>query len=101
MPFNSGDGPTWDRTPESAEEAPDVESLEPPYDADCGCPKCGCPETRTGQLTGHSGGVSMAMDVPSNVFRVVTCLGCGYSELYKRRSDSDGGIVETFLEAQD
>lgn len=100
MSFNNRD--RSGRDPDDGDDESSFESLEPPYDADEGCPKCGCPETRTSQLAAHSGGMSAAIDSPSQTFQVVSCLGCGYSELYKVRTDGDAsGIVDTFLEPQD
>ena len=97
MAFNNNDG-------DSGLDDEAVETYEPPYDAERGCPKCGCPETRVGDVATQGGGTSVALDVPSNYFRCVTCLGCGYSELYRPQghsyaeSDSDSSLVETFLE---
>ena len=100
MPFNSDSGPEWDRSPDSADGAEDdTEPLEPPYDADRGCPKCGCPETRVAEMRAEGGTASAMLDINSNIFRVVSCLGCGYSELYRdQRGHGSQDIVETFLE---
>jgi predicted nucleic-acid-binding Zn-ribbon protein len=56
-----------------------------------GCPKCGHTETET--TTG--GGLSKFFDVQNRRFQVVSCLNCGYSELY--RGQSSGDIVDVFL----
>lgn len=85
----------WDRAPDESE----LESFEPPYDADRGCPKCGCPETHVSEMRTEGGTASAVMDINAQFFRVVSCKGCGYSELYRdRRGHGSRDIVETFLE---
>jgi len=99
MSFNNRD--RSGRDPEDEDEMSGDSALEPPYDTDRGCPKCGCPTVRVGKVATQGGTASVAFDLQSNFFKHVTCLGCGYSELYKVRSDSGGArIIETFLERQ-
>jgi len=71
-----------------------TETLEPPYDADEWRSKRGRPAARTSQLVAYGGGVSTAVNSPSNTFQVASCLGCGHSGLCSVRTDR---IVDTFL----
>ena len=71
---------------------------ESPDPADeSGCPKCGHTETDVGTISTAGGGLSKMFDVQTNQFRVVSCLNCGYSELYRDTGSGTSDIVDVFL----
>lgn len=47
------------------------------------CGKCGANGYETVFLHGHSGGMAAFVDLTDLVFRVVSCRGCGFCEIYK------------------
>lgn len=53
------------------------------------CVKCGGTEHRNDEMRAEGGFWSAAFDVSTNRFTAVTCLRCGYTELY--RSGLGGG----------
>jgi predicted nucleic-acid-binding Zn-ribbon protein len=62
-----------------------------------GCPKCGHTETDVGEISTTGGGLSKLFDVQTNSFKVVSCLNCGYSELYREMTSGTSDIVDVFL----
>jgi predicted nucleic-acid-binding Zn-ribbon protein len=64
---------------------------------DRGCPKCGHTETDVGSISTTGGGLSKVFDIQTNRFRVVSCLNCGYSELYRDTRSGASDIVDVFL----
>lgn len=60
-----------------------------------GCPKCGEQETEIDAIATSGTGLSKFFDVQNRQFDVVTCVNCGYSELY--RGQSRGNMVDLFL----
>lgn len=64
---------------------------------DTGCPKCGHTETEVGSISTTGGGLSKMFDIQTNSFEVVSCLNCGYSELYRDTGSHGSDIVDVFL----
>ncbi|WP_135826246.1 zinc ribbon domain-containing protein [Halorussus ruber] len=62
-----------------------------------GCPKCGHTETDVGTISTTGGGLSKMFDIQTNQFQVVSCLNCGYSELYRDTGTAGSDIVDVFL----
>ena len=60
-----------------------------------GCPKCGHTETEMDTISTTGGGLSKLLDVQNRRFTVVSCVNCGYAELYKGRSS--GNLADLFL----
>lgn len=62
-----------------------------------GCPKCGHTEVDVGKISTTGGTVSKLFDVQTNSFQVVSCVNCGYSELYRRSGSRGSDIADVFL----
>ncbi|MFC5970448.1 zinc ribbon domain-containing protein [Halomarina salina] len=73
-----------------------MSSSNRPGDGD-GCPKCGHTEVDIGEISTTGSGLSKMFDIQTNRFNVVTCTGCGYSELYRDVGSSGSDIVDVFF----
>lgn len=62
-----------------------------------GCQKCGHQETDVGTISTTGGGLSKMFDIQTNQFKVVSCMQCGYSELYRDDTPGTSDIVDVFL----
>ena len=62
-----------------------------------GCPKCGYDEVDVGEIATTGGGLSKMFDIQTNSFQVVSCLNCGYSELYRQTGGRGSDVVDVFL----
>jgi len=60
-----------------------------------GCPKCGHTQAETDSIATSGTGASKFFDIQNRKFTAVSCVNCGYTELYKGRSSGD--IVDVFL----
>ncbi|ELZ74820.1 hypothetical protein C455_16990 [Haloferax larsenii JCM 13917] len=70
--------------------------MSPPPESDRdGCPKCGHEETEVDSIATTGSGLSKMFDIQNRQFTVVSCTNCGYSELYRGRSN--GNFVDLFL----
>ncbi|SNZ16182.1 hypothetical protein SAMN06269185_2716 [Natronoarchaeum philippinense] len=69
--------------------------MSPPQTDERGCPKCGHTETELDSISTTGGGLSKMFDVQNRSFQVVSCVNCGYAELYK--SSSSGNLADLFL----
>ena len=65
------------------------------YEGERGCPKCGNEETELDQMAATGGGLAKLFDVQNKRFTVVSCVECGYSELYRGQSRND--VLDFFL----
>ncbi|NHN58791.1 MULTISPECIES: zinc ribbon domain-containing protein [Halorussus] len=72
------------------------ESPDPASDEE-GCPKCGHTDTDVGTISTTGGGLSKMFDIQTNQFQVVSCLNCGYSELYRDTGSAGSDVVDVFL----
>ncbi|MCU4719527.1 zinc ribbon domain-containing protein [Halapricum hydrolyticum] len=68
-----------------------------PQPSERGCPKCGHDEVDVSRISTTGGGLSKMFDIQTNNFQVVSCLNCGYSELYRQGGDAGSDIVDVFL----
>ena len=55
-----------------------------------GCVKCGGSEASTGEIRTTGSGFSRFMNLQNQKYATVSCVDCGYTELYKR---SGGGAL--------
>lgn len=62
-----------------------------------GCIKCGGTRTTVTQMSATGGGLSRMLNVQYQVYDVISCVNCGYSEMYKRDSSSTMNIVDLFF----
>lgn len=62
-----------------------------------GCPKCGRTETDVLSLATSDGMMSKVLDLPDEAFTVVSCEGCGYSELYRDGNSEADAPRDLFL----
>ncbi len=60
------------------------------------CPKCGCESYESDQFQATGGNFAKLFDVQNKKFITVSCMQCGYTELYKAETD-DGMNVLDFL----
>jgi len=63
--------------------------MESPELDETGCPKCGHRETEVDDIATAGTGLKKLFDVQNRRFTVVSCVNCGYSELYKGSSQHD------------
>jgi len=63
--------------------------MESPELDETGCPKCGHRETEVDDIATAGTGLTKLFDVQNRRFTVVSCVNCGYSELYKGSSQHD------------
>ncbi len=61
------------------------------------CPKCGSKEFEHDQFQATGGTLSKLFDVQNKKFVTVSCLNCGYTELYKADSSMAGNILDFLL----
>ncbi len=60
------------------------------------CPKCGCKEYEKDQLQATGGNFAKIFDVQNKKFFTVSCVQCGYTELYKTVSSATMNIIDFF-----
>lgn len=58
------------------------------------CPKCGCTEYETDQFQAAGGNFAKIFDVQNKKFITVSCKNCGYTELYKAKTDAKWNILD-------
>jgi Predicted nucleic-acid-binding protein containing a Zn-ribbon domain len=64
---------------------------------DHGCSNRGHTQTDIGEISTTGDGLSKMFDIQTNSFKVVTCMNCGYSELYRDMTTGPSDIVDIFL----
>ena len=60
------------------------------------CPKCGCTQFESDQFQATGGNFAKLFDIQNKKFITVSCVSCGYTELYRAQT-SDGWNVLDFL----
>ena len=65
------------------------------HDDERGCPKCGCTEADFDEIATSGSGLTKLFDIQNRQFTVVSCVDCGYSELYRGQSKHD--VLDFFL----
>lgn len=58
------------------------------------CPKCGHHAFDTDQFQATGGNFAKIFDVQNKKFITVSCLNCGYSELYKTQTTSGWNVLD-------
>ena len=60
------------------------------------CPKCGCRQYDSDQFQATGGNFAKLFDIQNKKFITISCMNCGYTELY-RAMTSDGMNILDFL----
>ncbi len=58
------------------------------------CAKCGSTQYSSGEIRTTGSGVSRFLNLQNQKFTVVSCSGCGYSELYRMDGSGVGNIFD-------
>jgi len=58
------------------------------------CPKCGCNGYESDQFQATGGNFARMFDIQNKKFITVSCANCGYTELYKAKTDSGMNILD-------
>ncbi len=58
------------------------------------CAKCGSSDFETDQLRATGGMWAKILDIQNKKFTTVSCMRCGYTEMYKRRSSKLGNVLD-------
>lgn len=58
------------------------------------CPKCGNKEFETDEFRATGGRFAKMFDVQNKKFRTVSCINCGYTEIFKKRSSKTGNVID-------
>ncbi|MCI8540418.1 MAG: DNA-binding protein [Erysipelotrichaceae bacterium] len=58
------------------------------------CPKCGNRKYETDQFQATGGNFAKIFDVQNKKFVTVSCTQCGYTELYRRETDTGWDILD-------
>ncbi|WP_138005920.1 zinc ribbon domain-containing protein [Halalkalirubrum salinum] len=72
-----------------------TETLNLGHKDERGCPKCGCTEADFDEIATSGSGLTKLFDIQNRQFTVVSCVECGYSELY--RGQSKHNVLDFFL----
>lgn len=60
------------------------------------CPKCGGLQYEVDEMRTTGGIFAKIFDVQNKKFTTISCVHCGYTELYKRKSSTLGNVVDFF-----
>ena len=60
------------------------------------CAKCGSPDYSSGEIRTTGSGVSRFLNMQNQKFAVVSCTGCGYSDLYRMDGSGISNIFDIF-----
>lgn len=58
------------------------------------CPKCGCTSFESDQFQATGGNFAKIFDVQNKKFITVSCIQCGYTELYRSETTSGWNILD-------
>lgn len=58
------------------------------------CPKCGCMQYETDQIQATGGNLSKLFDIQNKRFITVSCVQCGYTELYRAQTSAGMNILD-------
>lgn len=61
------------------------------------CVKCGCEGYEASELYAAQSRFESVMEIESGKFVTVSCVDCGYTELYKRQASSSGTLLDFFV----
>ena len=60
------------------------------------CIKCSDHNYKTGQIRTTGGGLSRFLNIQNNKFNTLSCVKCGYTEIYRTDSGTLGNILDIF-----
>lgn len=58
------------------------------------CDKCGHSEYETGEFRAVGGGVTRLFNIQNKKFHTVSCMRCGYTEIFRATSSTAGNVVD-------
>ncbi len=58
------------------------------------CPKCNNTSYEDGQFQATGGTFSKLFDIQTEKFTTVSCTNCGYTEIYKRTSNTGENVID-------
>lgn len=58
------------------------------------CQKCGCMQYEADQFQATGGNFAKIFDIQNKKFITVSCVQCGYTEIYKTQSSSGWNILD-------
>lgn len=61
------------------------------------CFKCSCGAYEASYLYGSQDRLESIFDIESAIFVTISCLDCGYTELYKQKSSTIGSLLDFFI----
>lgn len=61
------------------------------------CPKCGCNDFEQDQFQATGGTFAKLFDIQNKKFVTVSCIRCGYTEIYKRATDDAMNVLDFFI----
>jgi predicted nucleic-acid-binding Zn-ribbon protein len=61
------------------------------------CPKCGCEHYESDVFQATGGNFAKIFDVQNKKFITVSCVNCGYTELYKKKTSTGMNVLDLFL----
>ena len=61
------------------------------------CPKCGCCDFTSELIQTAGGNFSKFFDVQTKRFIAVSCSRCGYTELYRAKTDTGMNVLDFLL----
>ncbi len=63
-------------------------------DARWHCGKCGHTEFEHDQFRASGGALAAVIDVANRKFHTVTCVQCGYTEIYRQPNSAAGNVLD-------
>lgn len=61
------------------------------------CPKCSSTEFKQDMVRMTGSGLSRFFNIQNRKYEAISCLQCGYTELYSRKTSTAGNIADFLL----
>lgn len=61
------------------------------------CPKCKCEGYETSEMYASQDRFESVLDYETGKFVTISCMDCGYTELYKRSASTTGSLLDFFV----
>lgn len=61
------------------------------------CPKCGCTTYESDQFQATGGDFSKLFNVQNKRFCTISCVNCGYTELYRRETSAGMNVLDFLM----
>ena len=61
------------------------------------CPKCGCMQYESDQFQATGGNLAKFFDVQNKKFITISCVQCGYTELYRAETSTGMNVLDFFI----